>query len=509
MIRCRAVAKHVEGCLVTNRIRCLRNLLARLLSLRDHQVAGTDSCQEARNLMRKIQRCPYLPSGLGLTAQILHVTEDIRKAEAELKQGQLARWRDRLRGSVTACYKWVRGTSCAYTHMVCLGDELSSDSLSDALDRLKSFWENVWNRPLPNLDHQFASCAQVLGPARETAVWSPLQGSELQKAAHRQAGTSPGPDGWTGDELACIHLDIWACLASFFNRYDSVGVTPSSWKNLRQIHLPKDGKPKRETDRATPAANHRPIAVLSCFWRTWASARLKSESVQRWTRTWVPDEAYGGRRGVGTYNAVASLLDGIHNSAYLGTFDYSLAFDCVRPRLVERLWTHFGMPNGALNMVMSVWCGQRRYLQLFDAVCPTPALVSTSIPQGDPWSMLAMVCMLVAPLVDIKGSRPGAVVSLYVDDRSWITDTAASCLRVAQQWRDWSARLGLTENGDKDQFFQISRAGRRKLVDEGADPRKVTDSPNFLAWFSSLRLARSPRVPSLKDCRLPNGRFNA
>ena len=77
VIRSRAVAEHFGGCLVTNRIRCLRNLLVRLLSLRDRSVAGTDSGQEARNLMRKIQRCPHLPSGLGLTAQILHVTEDI------------------------------------------------------------------------------------------------------------------------------------------------------------------------------------------------------------------------------------------------------------------------------------------------------------------------------------------------------------------------------------------------------------------------------------------------
>ena len=104
---------------------------------------------------------------------------------------------------------------------------MSSDSLSDALDRLKSVWENVWHRPLPNLDDQFASCAPVLGPPRETAVWSPLQDSELQTGAHRQAGTSPGPDGWNGVELACIHLDIWACLASFFNRCESVGVTSS------------------------------------------------------------------------------------------------------------------------------------------------------------------------------------------------------------------------------------------------------------------------------------------
>ncbi|CAE7217411.1 unnamed protein product, partial [Symbiodinium necroappetens] len=72
------------------------------------------------------------------------------------------------------------------------------------------------------------------GAARDAMIWS----------------VACGPDGWC----------------------ESVGVTPSSWKNLRQIHLPKDGKPKRETDRA-----------------------------------------YGGRRGVGTYNAVASLLDGIHN----------------------------------------------------------------------------------------------------------------------------------------------------------------------------------------------------
>ncbi|CAE7249161.1 Cacna1c [Symbiodinium sp. CCMP2592] len=297
----------------------------------------------------------------------------------KIKDGDVM-WRDRLRGSVSACFKWVRGASATYTHVVCLGDETASDSLSDAIDRLKQYWESVWNRPLPNLDDQFASCARVLGPSRETAEWCPLQGSELHKAAQIQAGT----------------------------------------------------------------------------------------------------KAYGGRRGAGTYDAVASLLDGIHKGAYLGTFDYSLAFDCVRPRLVERLWKHFGMPAGPLNMVMSVWCGQRRYLQLFDAVCPNPALVSTSIPQGDPWSMLAMVCMLVAPLVDIKSSHPGVVVSLYVDDRSWVTDTAVECLRVAQRWRGWSARLGLNENGDKDQFFQISRAGRRKLIENGADPLKVTDSPKIL-----------------------------
>ena len=191
-----AVAKHVEGCLVANRIRCLRNLLARLLSLHDHNVAGTDSCEEAGNLKRNIQRCPYLPSGLGLTAQILHVTEDIRKSEAELKQGQLDRWRDRLCGSVSACFKWVRGSSCTYTHMVCLGDETSSDSLSEAIDRLKRYWESVWNRPLPNLDDQFASCARVLGPSRETADWGPLQGSELHKAGPAWCRSSTGANAW-------------------------------------------------------------------------------------------------------------------------------------------------------------------------------------------------------------------------------------------------------------------------------------------------------------------------
>ena len=75
-----------------------------------------------------------------------------------------------------------------------------------------------------------------------------------------------------------------------------------------------------------------------------------------------------------------------------------------------------------------------------------------------------MVCLLVAPLIDVKSSHPGAVVFFYVDDRSWVTDTAAECLRGAQQWRGWSPRLGLIENGDKDQFFQISRCWSEEAV---------------------------------------------
>lgn len=114
---------------------------------------------------------------------------------------------------------------------------------------------------------------------------------------------------------------------------------------------------------------------------------------------------------VNCYQAVGSLLDKLHDNAYLGPFDYSLAFDHINPYVVTSLFRHIGMPPGISK--------QRRWLQLYDAISATPASVTTSVPQGDAWAMLAMAVLLTAPWLDLKWKFPETTFALYVDDRTW------------------------------------------------------------------------------------------
>ena len=353
------VKRHPEGSHASNRLCCLRALLNRLLALRAHFLEDTLHTVEAVNLQRKIRRCPHLPDVQGHSARIQAVKDLIAVAEKQQHDDHIKAWKSRLKASDAACYKWVRGPAAPLSHMVCLGPAICSDSLDGALLHLRDFWRGVWERPLPDLQSQLNACLGVLGPQVPPSEWTSLTAQELKAAAKTQRGSGAGLDGWTGDEVASIPLEIWDELLPFYLACERLGVVPDGWRKMRQVHLPKPNKPNRATDGATPAASMRPISVIIVSWRVYASARFKSASSTAWCQTWLPSD---GRKGAHVYRAASRLLEPVSDGWYLGSFDYSLAFDHVRPGLVCCLMKHWGMPMGLADMLLSLWGRQERYL---------------------------------------------------------------------------------------------------------------------------------------------------
>ena len=149
--------------------------------------------------------------------------------------------------------------------------------------------------------------------------------------------------------------DVYTCC-------EATGFVPSQWRSMRQQHLPKPGKGLRE-DGATDAETLRPVAILSVWWRLWGSARVRTTQVKAWTTTWLPAEAHGGKPACEVLDAVLPLLERTDDDEYLGSFDYSLAFDFTHPRMALDLFKHFGLPPGILGMLQGVWCDQVGYLQ--------------------------------------------------------------------------------------------------------------------------------------------------
>ena len=230
-------------------------------------------------------------------------------------------------------------------------------------------------------------------------------------------------------------------LTEFFNDCERRGRIPTSWSEARQVHLPKAAG--RESDGAMEVEAMRPVTIFSCFYRCWASARLRSTSCQEWTEEWWPSSCHGAKRGASVWDAAAVITEQMEAGAYGTSWDYSLCFDYVDPWVAEEALRLLGMPDGLRIILATQWTTQRRWLQLDGATLPEPEQVDGSLPQGDPWSPLALTAVLAGPLFEAQAAAPRAEFTLFVDDRTWTAPTAPELFRAAEVWREWTLVLGL------------------------------------------------------------------
>jgi hypothetical protein len=158
------------------------------------------------------------------------------------------------------------------------------------------------------------------------------------------------------------------------------------------------------------------------------------------------------------------------------------------------------MPISVSKLISGVWQRQCRWMEVQGNVHSVPCTVSTSMPQGDGWSVIGMNAVLAGPLTDLKARFPAARQSTFMDDRSWSTSTAELTVQVGAAWRAWSATLGLQENRRKEQFSHRTGAGRRALIAEGVDAAMVKVSPLILGCH--LQPARRVQLQQRERDRL-------
>ena len=152
------------------------------------------------------------------------------------------------------------------------------------------------------------------------------------------------------------------------------------------------------------------------------------------------------------------------------------------------------------DMLMEQWTNQQWFISFQNFVLPAPESVGTSLPQGDPWSLLDMFAVLCPAIWEID--RTHAQVTNFVDDRSWAAPTVTEALDVFSIWESWSALLGLQENKDKAQFYHAQAAGRRTLCRHEIPAANVTDQICILGHIfrplqqKSLNAKEKERVSS-------------
>ena len=232
------VYRHADARSQPYRLRKLRHLVARLREARRQE-----ACEGRVNegLARKL-RAQGCPDGVPARRLLEKAEAERQQWEERLQRERLQRWRERLRSSEVAAFRWLRGplgpAACA---VVPQGDPDAppTDTTQAALAVLARRWQGVWGRARPDPAEALGRLTAALGPERPEESWEELGAADLDAAARRQRGASAGPDGFSGDEVAMWPLEVWQDLAAVFRWFEQVGRTPSAWTEFRQVHLPK------------------------------------------------------------------------------------------------------------------------------------------------------------------------------------------------------------------------------------------------------------------------------
>lgn len=130
------------------------------------------------------------------------------------------------------------------------------------------------------------------------------------------------------------------------------------------------------------------------------------------------------------YHALIPLITAAAGDEYLVSLDFSLAFDHCHPDLALHVLKRLKLPSFMVTMLFDQWSNQQRFISFQNFVLPEPEHVSSSLPQGDPWSLIAMVATLCPASWEIARCYPSVTQRNFVDDRSWSSRSAEDAMAV-------------------------------------------------------------------------------
>ena len=192
-------------------------------------------------------------------------------------------------------------------------------------------------------------------------------------------------------------------------------------------------------------------------------------------------------------------MEKVTQGHFVVSLDFSLAFDYSHPDLVS-FFRDLGMPEPICNILSVQRTNQQRYLSFQNFVLPTPELVNSSLPQGDPWSVLGMVAMLTPAMWEIARRYPTMLQKNFVDDRSFASHSMQEVLDVQAIWTSWSQDLQLQESTGKTQYFHPQAKGRQDFLDHGIPANQVIDHITILGH--AFRGFRQRKLVNAEDERI-------
>ena len=491
-------------------VRRLLKLQGRLREWQRQEAAGRDTTSVQLAVQRSWPRSLRQQDlRVGVAPLLAAVAEALAEAQHRKTREDVTRWQRQMAERGKAATRWLRGKQVPVfriaPHTWCAEDAVPSLSICDSLNHLRDFWRTIWVRQ--GCDHaaavdrwrRFGRSARFSG-----CTFSLVGPDALHRAAQRKDHGAAGPDGWSGCEVHSWPRAAWNVYAQLLQRWLKRSVFPATWRQLRQVHIPKDSSAP-DAAHQVKADELRPIAVLSILWRVISSAVAQHAHTQEWVSNVVDGAQYGGIHARHLHQGLGQLAAPFQSGAVVTALDLQKCFDFVAPGLVCAVMREAGFPPELLAALKHVWT-QERFLEVGGYVLPLGEQVTEAMPQGDALAPLALNVLLSAPVRDV-GSRGflSFAQSVFLDDRA-CASMPDDVPRIIELWDSWSHSLGLRENRRKLAVVTRSQAARTHLHTLGLGHLLKSCVRVLGVDFTDSVHGPTPTADARFDCALAMGR---
>jgi hypothetical protein len=341
-------------------------------------------------------------------------------------------------------------------------DYITDPTLVD--QEVRRRWDEVYkgnvDDPVAHPNKFCETYSEHLHKAAESLVGD-IIGNDLWKLCRFGNHNAGSLDGWTPADLSVISPTAAEHLAEMLNKVEAGAPWPKHLPTAKAVFLAKD---PHELD---DPMGFRVLTILPTIYRKWASLRLAS--MDDWVKTWNNDDIYtvgAGADEAWWITALAieeKLLKG--ELVIGGAADLKKAFDQIQRPLLYKLQELGGMPS----RIRGPYQRYLETLQVHNVVAEGighPYHRPTSIPQGDPLSML-MMAFLLLPWAKLMRSK-SACPRVLADDVMIRTEGPNAELEFVDRFEEtlrYMVDMGAEVSKSKS-FIFASQASVRKRMRE-------------------------------------------
>lgn len=292
---------------------------------------------------------------------------------------------------------------------------------SQILDILTNYWKPFWHCPhnRPAAKEEFESFLQEL-PKLMPAPALDLQDDKLWAAAitSLKIPSARGVDGISSSELQQLPPKAITHLKQLLLSFDEG--FPADLMLAITVPIPK------VADIPT-AGQVRPITVLPQLYRLWA--KVCTKQILAHYALHMPPDLTGFLKGRGPTEAYLRQQFAIEichwkNTPLAGlSIDLLKCFNTIAPWAVKLSLEWLGIPPPLITQWYNSLQKLSRIWKL-DQMCTPPISTNHGMPEGDSWSVVAILSLAYAWSLQLRRSASQAFVSAYADNWSWGAATA-------------------------------------------------------------------------------------
>lgn len=282
------------------------------------------------------------------------------------------------------CYvnKLNKGTSSAniWKMIKCISNRERPPALPTLSDNLL---EDVMNRLAPaSVQNNFDNAISSSDCDGESVLDSSFTIRELKNSLKVSKSTAPGKDQFTYNMIRNTPINFLLSLLEILNCWWTRGDT---FDRLREVVICLILKPGKDSNLAS---SYRPISLMSCFTKTFERMIKVRLEWYLESNSLLPPNQFGFRRGMGTLDALTSLVTNIQlafsKKQFIGLLfaDIEGAYDAVDLNILARKLFKINCSRNVIRGILQLFSNRKIYVRDHKGDLHGPRVLTQGLMQG-------------------------------------------------------------------------------------------------------------------------------